>query len=244
MIRASDIKKACRKVVCIGRNYADHISELNNTRPKQPFFFLKPPTSILCAGTDAAKGASILRPRGVNCHYEVELGLIIGQQVRDLHPEDTEGAIGAIGGYLLSIDMTARNVQEEAKRKGLPWDIAKGFDTFLPISSPLMRRVSKYRDLDPHNLHLSLSVNGQTKQSDSTNLMLFRIPRILSDISKVMQLTPGDIVLTGTPKGVGPVVSGDKMTAELRNGDANGERLTELEVYVKDREGPYEFKET
>ncbi|KAK7545676.1 hypothetical protein IWX49DRAFT_333892 [Phyllosticta citricarpa] len=244
MVRANDIKEACRKVVCIGRNYADHISELNNTRPKQPFFFLKPPTSILCAGTDAAKGASILRPRGVNVHYEVELGLIIGQQVRDLHPEDTEGAIGSIGGYLLSIDMTARNVQEEAKRKGLPWDIAKGFDTFLPISSPLMRSVSKYRDLDPHNLHLSLSVNGQTKQSDSTNLMLFRIPRILSDISRVMQLTPGDIVLTGTPKGVGPVVSGDKMTAELRNGDANGEKLTELEVGVKDREGPYEFKET
>ncbi|KAK8163018.1 hypothetical protein IWX90DRAFT_487708 [Phyllosticta citrichinensis] len=244
MVRANDIKEACRKVVCIGRNYADHISELNNTRPKQPFFFLKPPTSILCAGTDAAKGASILRPRGVNCHYEVELGLIIGQQVRDLHPEDTEGAIGAIGGYLLSIDMTARNVQEEAKRKGLPWDIAKGFDTFLPISSPLMRNVSKFRDLDPHNLHLSLSINGQTKQSDSTNLMLFRIPRILSDISRVMQLRRGDIVLTGTPKGVGPVVSGDRMTAELRNGDANGEKLTELEVGVKDREGPYEFKET
>ncbi|KAK8181689.1 hypothetical protein IWZ00DRAFT_118683 [Phyllosticta capitalensis] len=243
MVRAQDVKAACRKVVCIGRNYADHISELNNTRPKQPFFFLKPPSSILCA--DKGLGASLLRPRGVNTHFEVELGLVVGRDVRDLHPEDGEGALGAIAGYLLSIDMTARNVQEEAKRKGLPWDIAKGFDTFLPIGSPLMRSASnKYRDLDPHNLHLSLSVNGKTKQSDSTNLMLFRIPRILSDISRVMQLTPGDIVLTGTPKGVGPVVAGDKMTAELRNGDANGEVLSELEVDVKDREGPYEFKET
>ncbi|KAJ9648580.1 hypothetical protein H2199_001435 [Coniosporium tulheliwenetii] len=172
---------------------SDHIKELNNQRPKQPFFFLKPPTSILLPD-----GGPVLRPRGVTMHYEVELGLVMGKTVRDMHVED-KGWMDAIDSYILAIDMTARNVQEEAKRKGLPWSIAKGFDTFLPISSP----ISKTQLPDPHNAHLWLSVNDQIKQADSTELMLFRIPQQLSEISKVMTLEAGDIVLTGTPKGLG-----------------------------------------
>lgn len=139
--------------------------------------------------------------------------------------------------YLLAIDMTARNVQDEAKKKGLPWSIAKGFDSFLPLAGP----VPKSAIPDPHKAHLSLTVNDQVKQSDNTDLMLFRIPRILSDISKVMKLEKGDIVLTGTPKGVGPVTTGDIMKAALKYGD---KELARLEVDVKDREGLYEFKET
>jgi 2-keto-4-pentenoate hydratase/2-oxohepta-3-ene-1,7-dioic acid hydratase in catechol pathway len=135
--------------------------------------------------------------------------------------------------------MTARNVQDEAKKKGLPWSIAKGFDTFMPISN----LIAKSRIPDPQNAHLWLSVNGQVKQSDSTELMLFRIPRQLSDISRVMTLEKGDIVLTGTPKGVGPVTTGDVMKAGLR---VDGKDIEEasIEVPVRDREGPYEFKET
>ena len=135
--------------------------------------------------------------------------------------------------------MTARNVQDEAKKKGLPWAIGKGFDTFLPISGP----ISKSLIPDPHNVHLSLSVNDQVRQSDNTELMLFRIPRILADISKVMTLDKGDIVLTGTPKGVGSVGTGDIMKAAL---SVDGKEIKEagLEVDVRDREGPYEFKET
>ena len=142
-------------------------------------------------------------------------------------------------GYALAIDMTARNAQDEAKKKGLPWSIAKGFDTFLPISN----YISKSLIPDPHDVELYLSVNDEIRQSDSTELMLFRIPRQLSDISKVMTLEKGDVVLTGTPKGVGEVKAGDVMRAGIKVG---GKELEEgrMRVDVKDRDGPYEFKET
>ncbi|TKA70274.1 hypothetical protein B0A49_06670 [Cryomyces minteri] len=220
--------------MCIGRNYADHIAELNNKAPKQPFFFLKPPSSILLP-----KAGPVLRPRGVSLHYEVELALVMGKTVRDLDPEDSRGALDAIDAYLLGIDMTARNVQDEAKRKGLPWSIAKGFDTFLPISNIIPKSAIP----DPHNAHIWLSVNNEMRQADSTELMLFRIPRQLSDISRVMTLEKGDIVLTGTPKGVGKVGSGDVMRAGMK---VDGKEIEEakIEVEVVDREGPYEFKET
>jgi acylpyruvate hydrolase len=135
--------------------------------------------------------------------------------------------------------MTARNVQNEAKTKGLPWSIAKGFDTFMPISN----YIAKSRISDPHNLNLWLTVNNEMKQSDNTELMLFRIPRQLSDISRVMTLEKGDIVLTGTPKGVGPVKTGDVMKAGMK---IDGKDIEEanIEVPVIDREGLYEFKET
>ncbi|KAF1912429.1 hypothetical protein BDU57DRAFT_522688 [Ampelomyces quisqualis] len=228
------IRNNCRKVMCIGRNYADHIKELSSATPRQPFFFLKPPSSILLPGA-----GPVLRPRGVTMHYEVELGLIMGKTVRELDPKDTKGAMDAIEGYLLAIDMTARNVQDEAKKKGLPWSIAKGFDTFMPISN----LIAKSRIPDPQNAHIWLSVNGEMKQSDSTELMLFRIPRQLSDISRVMTLEKGDIVLTGTPKGVGPVKTGDVMRAGLK---VNGKDIEEanLEVPVQDHDGLYEFRET
>ncbi|KAF2806721.1 fumarylacetoacetate hydrolase domain-containing protein 1 [Mytilinidion resinicola] len=234
MATIASVRANCRKVMCIGRNYADHIKELNSARPKQPFFFLKPPSAILLPGA-----GPVLRPRGVTMHYEVELGLVMGKTVRDLDPEDTKGALDSIEAYLLAIDMTARNVQDEAKRKGLPWSIAKGFDTFMPVSN----LISKSRIPDPHNVHLWLSVNNQVRQADSTELMLFRIPRQLSDISKVMTLEKGDIVLTGTPKGVGSVSAGDVMRAGLKIG---GREIHEadIEVEVVEREGPYEFKET
>ena len=135
--------------------------------------------------------------------------------------------------------MTARNVQDEAKKKGLPWSIAKGFDTFMPVSN----FIAKHRVPDPHNAHLWLSVNGEVKQSDSTELMLFRIPRMLSDISRVMTLEEGDIVLTGTPKGVGPVKAGDVMKAGL-NVDGKAVEEAGLEVPVVERGGLYEFRET
>ncbi|CAA9957726.1 Fumarylacetoacetate hydrolase domain-containing protein [Pyrenophora teres f. maculata] len=229
--------------MCIGRNYVDHIKELSSATPKQPFFFLKPPSSILLPGA-----GPVLRPRGVIMHYEVELGLVMGKTIRDLHPEDTKGAMDAIEvylltlprlGYILAIDMTARNVQEEAKKKGLPWSIAKGFDTFMPISN----FIAKNRIPNPQNAHLWLSVNNEVKQSDNTELMLFRIPRQLSDISKVMTLDKGDIVLTGTPKGVGPVKTGDVMRAGIKV-DGKDIEEADMEVEVADREGLYEFRET
>jgi 2-keto-4-pentenoate hydratase/2-oxohepta-3-ene-1,7-dioic acid hydratase in catechol pathway len=135
--------------------------------------------------------------------------------------------------------MTARNVQDEAKRKGLPWDIAKGFDTFLPMSNVIPKTAVR----DPQDVELFLEVNGETRQRGSTGLMIYRIPRILSDISKVMTLLPGDIVLTGTPAGVGPVVPGDVMRAGVR---VDGRELDEgkMEVRVEKSPSSYEFAET
>ena len=135
--------------------------------------------------------------------------------------------------------MTARNTQDEAKKKGLPWSIAKGFDTFLPMSD----YISKPLIPDPHDVELYLSVNDEVRQSDSTALMLFRIPRQLSEISRVMTLEKGDVVLTGTPKGVGEVRAGDVMRAGIRVGGKELEEGT-MRVAVEDRDGPYEFKET
>lgn len=135
--------------------------------------------------------------------------------------------------------MTARNAQDEAKKKGLPWSIAKGFDTFLPISD----YISKSLIPDPHDVELYLTVNDEVRQRDSTGLMLFKIPRQLSEISRIMTLEEGDVVLTGTPKGVGEVKAGDVMRAGIRVG---GKELVEgrMRVDIEDRDGPYEFKET
>ncbi|KAM7215451.1 hypothetical protein V8F06_009211 [Rhypophila decipiens] len=229
----ASLKKA-NKVVCIGRNYADHITELNSARPKQPFFFQKPTTSILLPGQ-----GNVIRPKGVDLHYEVELALIIGKEVKDLDAADEKGALDAIESYALSIDMTARNAQNEAKKKGLPWDISKGFDTFLPIS----KVIPKSAIPDPHKIELYLKVNDQVRQNDSTELMLFRIPRILSDISKVMTLLPGDIVLTGTPKGVGPVLPGETMYAGIK---VDGKELEEakMAVGVEESTSSYVYAET
>ncbi|OBT38728.1 hypothetical protein VE00_10769 [Pseudogymnoascus sp. WSF 3629] len=222
------------KIVCIGRNYAAHAAELNNAQPKQPFFFLKPASSMLLPGA-----GPVQRPEGVDLHYEVELALIIGRTVRDLAPDDTKGAMHAIEGYAVSIDMTARNMQDEAKSKSLPWSIAKGFDTFLPLSNTIRKEAIA----DPHAAEVWLSVNGEEKQNDSTGLMVFRIPRILSDISKVMTLRRGDIVLTGTPKGVGSVKPGDVMTAGIRYG---GKEIEEgrIEVKVEEAKGSFVYGET
>ncbi|KAK2770388.1 hypothetical protein FQN52_006910 [Onygenales sp. PD_12] len=227
----ASIRANCRKIMCIGRNYADHISELNNVRPKQPFFFLKPPTSLLTPGS-----GPVLRPNGVKLHYELELGLVIGKKVRDLDPRDEKGALDAIAGYILAIDMTARNIQDASKKAGLPWSIAKGFDTFCPISE----FIPKSRIPDPHNVGLRLTVDDVVRQEDNTNLMLYRIPRQLADISAVMTLEEGDVVLTGTPKGVGEVVGGQVMRGSLFVGGAEVEE-GRIEVAVEERGGRFEF---
>ncbi|KAM0332539.1 hypothetical protein ACHAQA_002822 [Verticillium albo-atrum] len=233
MATASSLRTA-GKVVCVGRNYADHIKELNSAKPKQPFFFLKPTSSILLPGA-----GPIQRPKGVDMHFEIELAAVVGRQIRDFDPADEQGALDAIESYAMSIDLTARNVQGEAKKKGLPWSIAKGFDTFLPMSDI----IPKASIPDPHNVEVFLKLNGETKQDASTNLMLFRIPRLLADISKVMTLEKGDIILTGTPAGVGPAAPGDVITAGVR---VNGKELLEgkIEVAVEESTSSYEFKET
>ena len=215
---------------------SDHIAELNNTRPKNPFFFLKPTSAILAP---PHKDTPILIPRNVNVHYEIELGIVIGKPAHNvripssLQDEDAMSkAAPFIKSYFLGIDLTARNMQDAAKKAGLPWTIAKGFDTFLPISE----EIPASKIPDPHNARIWLKVNGHTKQDDNTNLMLFRIPRILSEISRVMTLEEGDLVLTGTPKGVGSIQKGDVVECGI---EVDGKEVEEgrIKIGVEDADG-------
>ncbi|KAI6028886.1 hypothetical protein F5J12DRAFT_808531 [Pisolithus orientalis] len=224
---ASQFARQGRKIVAIGRNYSEHIKELGNTRPKEPFFFLKPTTSYV------SSGGNIEIPRGILAHHEVELGLVIGKSGREISQEAAESHIA---GYALAIDMTARNMQEEAKKKGLPWSAVKGFDTFTPIG----KFIPKSTVLDPHELRLSLKVNGITKQDGTTADMIFRIPQLIEHISSIMTLEEGDLVLTGTPSGVGPVAPGDNV--ECAVADASGKVLDAIDFTAVARTGGYLFK--
>ncbi|CAK7900449.1 hypothetical protein CAAN3_05S01310 [[Candida] anglica] len=223
-----------RKILCIGRNYAAHIKELNNAAPSQPFFFLKPSSSIL-----KPNSGPFLVPKGVVVHHEVELAFVLNRDLKDLPTSfSAEEALDCIDGYALSIDMTARNVQDEAKKKGLPWSIGKGFDTFLPLSN----YIPKEKIPDPYNVELSLSVNGEVRQKDMTNLMIFPIHRILSHMSAIMTLQKGDLILTGTPKGVGQINPGDVIRATIGVDGKEIEDAT-IEITAEQKPGPYEFKE-
>ncbi|KIK14374.1 hypothetical protein PISMIDRAFT_688023 [Pisolithus microcarpus 441] len=224
---AAQFVRQGRKIVAIGRNYSEHVKELGNTRPKEPFFFLKPTTSYV------SSGGKIEIPRGIIAHHEVELGLVIGKCGREISPEAAESHIA---GYALAIDMTARNMQDEVKKKGLPWSAVKGFDTFTPIGA----FIPKSAILDPHDLRLSLKINGITKQNGTTADMIFRIPRLIEHISSIMTLEEGDLVLTGTPSGVGPVAPGDKVDCTLA--DSNGKILDAIDFTAIPRTGGYLFK--
>jgi len=220
-----------KKIVAIGRNYANHVKELGNTTPKEPFFFLKPTTSYLPSQPGA--GAKVEIPRGVICHHEVELGFIIGKSGRDIAQADAEQYIA---GYALAVDLTARNFQDQVKKKGLPWSAVKGFDGFTPIGSFIPKSLVK----DPHDLRLWLKINDAFKQNGSTSSMIFPIPRLIEHISSIMTLEEGDLVLTGTPEGVGRIQAGDLVECGLEGSD--GKELAKLEFNTVDRVGGYEFK--
>ncbi|KAG2749804.1 hypothetical protein P692DRAFT_20832675 [Suillus brevipes Sb2] len=226
MSAAAQFVRQGKKIVAIGRNYSEHIKELNNARTKEPFFFLKPTTSYL------PTGGKVEIPRGVVAHHEVELGLVIGKGGRDISQDTAESHIA---GYALAVDMTARNMQDEVKKKGLPWSAVKGFDTFTPIGS----FIPKSSVSDAHDLMLSLKINGAIKQNGTTGDMIFRIPRLIEHISSIMTLEEGDLILTGTPSGVGPVNPGDSVECTLA--DPTGKVLAELNFTAESRGGGYQF---
>jgi acylpyruvate hydrolase len=191
-----------RKIVAIGRNYSEHAKELNSTVPKAPMFFLKPTSSYV------EPPHPIEIPDGCEVHHEVELGVVIGREGRDIDPSKAEDYID---GYALAIDMTARDIQRSAIQQGLPWTVAKGFDTFTPVGP----WIPKHLIGDPHQVQLQLWVNEQIRQDGNTKDMIFKIPELISAISSVMRLEPGDLILTGTPKGVGPVKAGEILKAKM-----------------------------
>jgi acylpyruvate hydrolase len=202
------------RIFAIGRNYAEHIKELNNERPDEPVIFTKPDTAIL------RNNAPFYYPDfSKDIHYEAELVLRINKEGKHIQEQFSKKYYDAIG---IGIDFTARDLQQKAKEKGLPWDIAKGFNGSAPISDKFIP-VSEFKDLK--DINFSLSVNGENRQQGNTSLMLFGFDYIVSYLSKYFTLRTGDLIFTGTPKGVGPVKIGDRLSASIEN-----EKLLEFEV--------------
>ncbi len=185
------------KIVCIGRNYREHAKELGNEVPQEPLFFLKPSTSIIYNGDTI-----VLPLQSDRVEYEGEIGVVVGSL---LTRATEDAAIAAVQGIVALNDVTARDLQ----KKDSQWTRAKGFDTFCPIGE----MSSAPHDLS--NLVVITRVNGEERQRGSTSEMVFSIPMLLSYVSQVMTLEPGDIVATGTPAGVGPLVRGDVVEVEV-----------------------------
>jgi acylpyruvate hydrolase len=202
------------RIFAIGRNYAEHIQELNNERPDEPVIFTKPDTAVL------RNNAPFYYPDfSKDVHYEVELVLRVCKEGKNIQEKFAGKYYDAIG---IGIDFTARDWQQKAKEKGLPWDIAKGFNGSAPVSDTFLP-VAGFSDLK--NINFSLKLDNDFKQQGNTSLMLFSFDYIISYLSRFFTLRTGDLVFTGTPKGVGPVKVGNVLSAYIEN-----EKLLEFEV--------------
>lgn len=198
------------KIVCIGRNYAEHARELNNPVPDAPLLFIKPSTSAV--PLEAPIAASFAQ---AEIHFETELALLIGSPLSGASAEQAEQAVVGVG---LALDLTLRSVQSELKKKGHPWEIAKGFDGACPLSQFIaLDAVPEWSALE-----FSLAIDGQHQQYGRVSDMLFSVPMLLAEMSQHFTLEPGDVVLTGTPAGVGRLEQGTELAFVLKlpNGEA------------------------
>ncbi|MDR0807463.1 MAG: fumarylacetoacetate hydrolase family protein [Enterobacteriaceae bacterium] len=197
------------KVVCVGKNYSEHIKEMGDNAPKQPLLFIKPETS-LCDITQP-----ITIPDGFgSVHYEVEMAVLIGLPLKNA---DEGRVANAIVGYGIAIDLTLRDLQAECKKAGEPWEKAKAFDASCPISG----FIPAGQFGDAQQATLSLSINGKVRQNGNTSQMITPIVPLIAYMSRFFTLRPGDIILTGTPAGVGAIEHGDTFTVAL-----NGKEIT------------------
>ncbi len=193
------------KIIAIGRNYADHIAELNNERPDEPVIFMKPDTALL---TD---NEPFYYPSfSSDIHFEVEILVKINNIGKNISKEFAHKYYSEIG---IGIDFTARDLQTKLKEKGLPWEKAKAFNGSAPVS----KFISKEKFQNLKNLNFTLKKNNEVVQNGNTALMLWDINAIIEHISKFFTLKVGDIIFTGTPKGVGPVQIGDKLEAYIED---------------------------
>ena len=193
------------KIIAVGRNYAEHVKELNNEQPEDPVIFTKPETAILRHNKpfyypDFSK----------DVHHEVEILVRISAVGKNIDEKFAHKYYDEIG---IGIDFTARDLQTKLKNKGLPWDLAKGFNGSAPISD----FVPKANFADLQNLNFRLDINGETRQQGNTSMMLFKIDFLIAFVSRYFLLQKGDILFTGTPKGVSPVQVGDRLTAYLED---------------------------
>ena len=218
MFTASTLSR-CRKIVAIGKNYADHIKEMGQPAPKDPVLFLKPSTSLV-----REPNPILLKKSLGEIHHEIELALIIGQYGKDIPKEK---AMDYVGGYALSIDLTARTLQGDAKKLGMPWSLSKGFDYSCPISDVIPKDAIK----NPDDIDIWLKVNDEMRQKTNTKNMIHDCSTLIAYISKYFTLEYGDIILTGTPSGVGPIKDGDIVTSGM------GTVVKEMKFEVKEIEG-------
>ena len=199
------------KIICIGRNYAEHAKELNNPLPTEPVFFMKPDTALM------TEGAFYIPDFTKNVHYECELVLRIKKVGKHIPEKFALDYVDEIG---LGIDFTARDIQDQCKEKGLPWEKAKAFDHSAPLGKQF---IPLNKSLE--NIAFSLEKNGQTVQVGNTRDMIFNFAQIIAFVSQFVTLRTGDYIFTGTPSGVGPVAIGDKLAGYLE-----GEKMFEFEV--------------
>lgn len=191
------------KVVCVGRNYAEHAKELNNPVPAEPILFIKPRTAV------APMRESVAVPRGQGaCHFETEMAVLIGAPLKNASAAQVRAAIAGLG---LGLDLTLREVQDGLKAKGLPWEKAKAFDGACPLSAFV--KPEKVADLA--DVRIRLVVNGEPRQDGNTADMLTPVLPLIAYMSTYFTLEPGDVVMTGTPKGVGPLNAGDALRVVL-----------------------------
>lgn len=191
------------KVVCVGRNYAEHAAELDNPVPDQPLLFIKPATA-LAPLTDPVR-----LPTGQgDVHYETELAILIGETLTRAGEDEARGAIAGVG---LALDLTLRALQSDLKARGHPWERAKAFDGACPLSAFVPLRDTD----DPARLSFTLTIDGDTRQRGDTRDMVTAVLPLIAHISRTFTLQPGDVVLTGTPAGVGTLHSGQQLTLEL-----------------------------
>jgi len=187
------------KIICVGRNYRDHVKELGNEMPAEPLLFFKPPSALL------APGGAVRLPRlSARVDFEGELALVIGKRTRNLGPE--EDWRGVVRGFTLADDVSARDLQ----KKDVQWTRAKGFDTFCPVGPVVSDEIDPERGVT-----LETHVNGELRQSVSTVDFIFPIPALLRFVTAAITLEPGDLVLTGTPAGVGPLKGGDRVEVSI-----------------------------
>lgn len=201
------------KIICVGRNYVDHIEELNNERPTQPVIFTKPDTALL-RNNDPFYYPGF----SSDIHHEVELVVKICKTGRHIHEKFAYRYYDEVA---LGIDFTARDIQAKLKEKGLPWDLAKGFNDSAPVSKFLP--IDNFRSIQ--DINFSLKVNGEERQNGNSSLMLWKIDELISFISKYITLKKGDHIFTGTPKGVSAVKIGDKIEGFIED-----QKLIDFEV--------------
>ncbi len=199
------------KIICIGRNYAEHAKELNNPLPTEPVFFMKPDTALL------TEGAFYIPDFTKNVHYECELVLRIKKVGKHIPEKFALDYVDEIG---LGIDFTARDVQDQCKEKGLPWEKAKAFDHSAPLGKQFIPL-----NKNAENIQFTLEKNGKVVQTGNTRDMIFNFAQIIAYVSQFVTLRTGDYIYTGTPSGVGPVTIGDKLSGFLE-----GEKMFEFEV--------------